>query len=198
MLSDVSLYLLKAPHLNIRERSFKDYILNTELLDTGRNIWSPELVKNTSKIVHFGRNAGCKAEYKCTPDAVFSPAECLQFSQNITSPNITTRDDVTSLVFRFVYDPDTEAGPYGEIKFNFAQIYKNLNGIQSCHASHTDFRFGWQLYYFRSIYKTEAGHRDVIIASSWTGTCTTPSPYYDKTLNVCEEDLPDCRTFRGR
>ena len=168
----VSIFLLKAPFLETRV--ITKYPLDDVLRSQGRNLHSPELVKSVTTI-YKSEDEGLIAEYKCDSNATFLPPECAGRNGR--------------LIFRFIYEPYTEAGPFGEVLYNFAfEHIESDTNTTWCEASSGDLSHNWRLFYFKSVQKRDKQSLHVYVSSPWEGTCTTPQPWYAASIQVCDTE----------
>lgn len=173
----VSIFLLNAPLLE--RRNFHDYVLDLILEGQGRDMYNPMLAETLEQVVNAGE-AGIIAVYRCDSNATILPAECL-----------STTDGY--LVFRLIYAHYLEAGPYGEIVYNYAVMplltvndaNANSKNLTRCIPSKGPLSGNWRLFYFNYEYKDHKNVRHHFVSSPWAGNCLTPEPWFDDSIPVC-------------
>ena len=170
-IKNVSIYFLKAPFAD-NQKVYNQTI--TDLIELeGYTRQKSSLVPSLLPIKQAGVY-GFNATYPCNENTTFMPVECRHGSQ---------------LHFKFIYVPNSPGGPYGEIRFNFAEVIEDpvraaaLN--TSCVMTGRQVKDNWRLYYFYTTPVVLKGRRYIRVTSPWLGTCTTTFPWYDSTIQVC-------------
>ncbi len=167
--ADVSIFISKAPFLE--KRLVENYDFGKILEAQGWNkLTNPMLVKSVEVITKSSEKTGFTVPYVCNMNATFKPVECVRHG---------------SLVFTFIHRRYLEAGPYGEVVYNYA--FKPLvptNTNDTCVPAQHDLINGWRMFYFQTVINS---HGNLKVNSPWKKeiVCSTPRPWYDSSIQVC-------------
>ena len=164
--TDVNLYLLKAPFL--ATRNIQTYDLAPLLLSQGRDLNHPYVFRGIQNII-YSETDYQEGFYQC------------QDGLNVTFiMPLCNQDKNGKIKLKFQYKPKAIL-PYGEIQYNYAFI---LSKHDKCVPSTEDFTDNWKLFYLRTATHPSDGTQ-AYMSSPWVKTCTAPQPWYNPDIPVC-------------